>query len=180
MDNNMMMQMMQMMMQQQQMMSQMLMAQMQPASTIEQAKPIETKIDLVSNGENQDLLAQIEALKAELAATKAELEAVKIDLAAGQQTLEATQKALDYNRESTSQQLNEFGSLKKTVKQAEAFLGQTIEELAAQGAALGGDDYYEDKKKEWNEEGLSNQEKHERVKAYRELFKEDDDLFSFE
>lgn len=165
MDNNMMMQMMQLMMQNNQLMSQMMMQTMQGQPS-QIAAPTLTIQENSKSSTEAELLAQIEALKQELELTKAELAGTK-------QTLEATQKALEYNREQTSTDTSELMNLKKTVSQAEAYLGKKIEDIAEEGAKLGGDDYYEEHKKEWNEEGISNKEKHDRISSYRKLFSEE-------
>ena len=64
----------------------------------------------------------------------------------------------------------ELMNLKKVVGKAEQYLGKKIEEVADSLEELGGDDYYADHKKEWNEEGITNKEKHDRIKSYRDLF----------
>lgn len=184
MNNDIMMQMMQMMMQNQSMMSQMMMQMMAPqAQTMAEAKPIETKVDMVSSSKPTDVSAELAELKSQLAAAQAKIKELTVDLAAERQTHEATKKALSYERETNRAELKKFADLKKTVKRAETYLGQSIEEVA-ENISLSGDDYYEEHKAEWNEQGLTNQEKQEKVKEYRDMFtdKEEDDkgLTTFE
>lgn len=184
MNNDMMMQMMQMMMQNQTMMNQMMAQMMAPkAQTMAEAKPVETKVDIVSEGQPNDIKAELAELKSQLAAAQAKIKELTVDLAAERQTHEATKEALKHAYEYNRKELKELANLKKTVGKAEIYLGETIEEVAANVEELSGDDYYEEHKKEWNEEGLTNQEKHDRIKAYKDLFKDDDDepvMFSFE
>lgn len=185
MNNEIMMQMMQMMMQNQTMMSQMMMQMMAPqAQTMVEAKPVESKVDIISNGESANVKAELAELKSQLAAAQAKIKELTIDLAAERQTLEATKKALNYSNEYNRKELKEFADLKKTVRRAETYLGETIEEVAANVEELSGDDYYEEHKKEWNEQGLNNMEKHQKVKEYKDLFKDENDdepvMFSFE
>lgn len=184
MNNDMMMQMMQMMMQNQTMMNQMMMQMMAPqAQTMAEAKPVETKVDIVSNGESANVKAELAELKSQLAAAQAKIKELTVDLAAEKQTHEATKKALKYAYETNRKELKEFADLKKTVGKAEIYLGETIEEVAANVEELSGDDYYELHKKEWDEQGLNNMEKHQKVTEYKDLFKKDDDepvMFSFE
>ena len=66
---------------------------------------------------------------------------------------------------------------KALVKLAEAYLGKTIEEIAEQGEELSGDDYYEEHKAEWNKAGLTNMEKHDKVKEFKDVYKKDDEPF---
>ena len=67
--------------------------------------------------------------------------------------------------------------MKKEVGKAEAYLGKTIEEIAEQGEELSGDDYYEEHKAEWNKAGLTNMEKHDKVKEFKDVYKKDDEPF---
>lgn len=165
MDNNQMQQlMMQMMMQNNQMMS-MLMAQMMPGQMPNTtATP---SITFESQGIPNDVSAQIQALKDEIASLKTELAAAK-------QTGEAYKKSYENLQASTQADIGKLTDLQSIVKKAEAYLGQSIEDIAATAEQLGGDDYYEDKKEEWNKEGISNQEKHERVKKFRDTFIENE------
>lgn len=173
----MMMQMMQMMMQQNQLMTQFMMQQMQSGQTMAEIKPIETKVDMVSNSKPTDVSAELAELKSQLAAAQAKIKELTLDLAAEKQTHEATKKALSYAHENNREELKEFAGLKKIVGKAEAYLGKTIEEIAAQGEELSGDDYYEEHKAEWNREGLTNMEKHDKVKEFKDAFVDEGEPF---
>lgn len=166
--NDMMMQMMQMMQMQNQMMTQFMMSQMKQGQSVQVPA---TETPTITNNDSSD----ITALRDELNRLKAELEETKLDLAAERQTHEATKKALEYEKESNQKNLKEFSELRKLVAKAETYLGDSIESVAAKATELSGDDYYEEKKKEWNDKGLTNKEKHEKVKAYRDIFNEDED-----
>lgn len=171
MNNDIMMQLMQMMQMQNQMMTQLMMTQMQ------QGQPAQiptTETPTITNNDSSD----IAALREELNKIKAELKETKLDLAAERQTHEATKKALEYERQSNQKELKEFFDLKKVVAKAETYLGDSIESVAAKAQELSGDDYYEENKKGWNEKKLTNKEMHDKVTAYKNLFKdeeEDDD-----
>lgn len=178
MDNNMMMQMMQMMMQNQTMMNQMMMQMMAPkAQAMAEAKPVETKADIVSEGQPNDIKAELAELKSQLAAAQAKIKELTLDLAAEKQTHEATKEALKYAYETNREDLKELANLKKTVGRAEAYLGKTVEEVAAQGEELSGDDYYEEHKEEWNRANLTNMEKHDKVKEFKDAFKDEEEPF---
>ena len=174
MDNNMMMQMMQMMMQQNQLMTQMMMQQMQQGqfSTPEQVMPVSVPVSSggAPSEEINALKAEIEKLKAENEAMRNELKTTKSEL----QTAVANSKHLSEQHKAATTELND---LKKTVGRAEAYLGKTVEEVAAQGEELSGDDYYEEHKADWNREGLTNMEKHDRVKEFKDAFTDENEPF---
>ena len=177
MDNNVMMQMMQMMMQQNQLMTQFMMSQMtqgQPAQIPTTETPTVYEND---TSEIAALKAELNKIKADLAAAQSKIKELTVDLAAEKQTHEATKKALSYERETNRASLKEFSDLKKTVGKAEAYLGKTIEEVAEQGEELSGDDYYEEHKAEWNRQGLTNMEKHDKVKEFKDAFTDEDEPF---
>lgn len=167
--DNMMQMMMQMMMQQNQMMS-MLMTQMVQTNA-SPSLPTTTETPSVTFQEQgitvdvqnqiKSMQSEIESLKSQLAATKSELEVAQAD------KREFSEKHL--------MAVQELNALKKTVGKAEAYLGKKIEDVADLGDELGGDDFYEEHRKEWDKEGLSGQEKHDRVKAYKDLFTDGED-----
>ena len=173
-NNNMMMQMMQMMQMQNQLMTQMMMQQMQAGqySTPEQVMPVSIPVDSggAPSEEINALKAEIEKLKAELEATRNELKTTKNEL----QTAVANSKQVSAQHKAATTELNE---IKKTVGRAEAYLGKTIDEIAAQGEELSGDDYYEEHKAEWNREGLTNMEKHDRVKEFKDAYIDGEEPF---
>jgi len=154
----------------------MMMQMMTPkAQTMAEAKPVETKVDIVSNGESANIKAELAELKSQLAAAQAKIKELTLDLAAERQTHEATKKALSYERETNRASLKEFANLKKQVGKAESYLGQSIEEVAANAQELSGDDYYEMHKAEWEALKLTNKEKQERIRAYKALFKDNEE-----
>lgn len=169
MDNNQLMNMMmQMMMQNNQLMN-MMMAQMMPQQNAQIATDATSPtINFESNGTTNEIDSQIAALKAEI-------ESLKLELAAAKQTGEAYKKSYENLQKTYSDELSGFSSLKKTVSKAEAYLGQSIEDVAAQGENLSGDDYYDQKKKEWDEEGISNKEKHNRITNFKDAYKTEED-----
>lgn len=156
MDNNMMQQMMQMMMQNQMMMQQMMMMQMNP----QQNAITEQQMQVNSGGDVGAYLAEIERLKSELQAAQQQIESMQQELASKEAQLQSAQ--------------SELQTLKENVGKVEAFEGKKIEDLAQRGDDLSGDDYYEEKKREWNEEGLTPKEKHDRIKEYRDFFDEEE------
>lgn len=167
MDNNQMLNMMmQMLMNQNQMMSMMLGQMNQPQPTTTPTISFETQ------GVTNDINSQLEALRSEI-------QSLKTELAAAKQTGEAYKKSYEHLQKTYSDELSGFSQLKKTVSRAEAYLGQSIEDVAAQGENLSGDDYYDEKKKEWDKEGLTNKEKHNKVKEFRDVFKDGENLIEF-
>ncbi len=165
MDNNQLMNMMmQMMMQNNQMMS-MMMAQMMPQQNAQiAANTTSPTINFESNGTTNEMDSQIQALYAQIEALKSELATTKQELATAKSQLSGVQAA---NKE--------LNALKSTITKAEAYLGQSIEDIAAQGENLSGDDYYDEKKKEWDKEGISNKEKHERIKSFKDVYKTEEE-----
>lgn len=165
MDNNDMMQlMMQMMQNQNQLLTMMMQQQIQnPSQQTVAAAPIQS-IE-VNSSSNSEMQQQINTMRAEI-------EQLKNQLA------EAQQIAKQKTQETASLKL-ELSGLKNTIGKAEAYLGQTIEEVAETAENLSGDDYYEEKKAEWDEKGLTNQEKHEKIKEFRHSFvqEKEDDIF---
>ena len=162
MDNNMMQMMMQMMMQNQQMMN-MMMAQAMQQGTQTQTPMMSTVAqsnETMSAQPSDTINAQIADLQRQIAELKNELKATKSQLATEKQANE-TAKA-------------EHMRLKSTVSKAEAYLGETIEDIAAKGENLSGDDYYDEKKEEWNEKGLDNKEMHNKIKEFKDTFKKED------
>ena len=157
MDNNQLMNMMvQMLMQNNQLMS-MMMAQMMPQQTgsqtgpsLDTSVPVAPTIQVQAQGINLDLQAQIADLQNQVKQLQSQLAAAE-------------------------KEKQELKALKSTVSKAEAYLGQTVEEVAAQGENLSGDDYYDEKKKEWDKEGISNKEKYQRTKAFKDAYKVDND-----
>lgn len=175
MDNNMMMQMMQMMMQQNQLMTQMMMQQMQqgqPAQIPTTETPTVYEND---TSEVAALKAELDKMKADLAAAQSRIKELTTDLAAEKQTHEATKKALTYERETNRASLKEFANLKKQVGKAEEFLGNSLDYFAEQGRELSGDDYYEEHKQDMDAKGLTNMEKHDEIKRYRDRFTEEEE-----
>lgn len=144
----------------------------QPQSMAE-AKPVETKIDLITNGEIENLKAQVAQLQQQLKSTQTELAGTK-------QTLEAYKQSYQNATQASSSSGAELSALKKTVGKAEQVLGRSIDDIAKELTELSGDDYYEEQKKEWQEEGLSGKEMHDKVTAYRDLFKDEDDMINFD
>lgn len=173
MDNNQLMNMMmQMMMQNNQMMS-MMMAQMMPQQVAQiPAEATSPTVTFESQGVTNDLSAEIQALKDEIASLKSELAAEK-------QTREAYQKSYQDLQKTYKEDLSGFNALQRNVRKAEAYLGQSIEDVAAQGEGLSGDDYYDEKKKEWENDGLTNKEKYEKVKGFRDAFTNSENLIEF-
>ena len=169
MDNNQLMNMMmQMMMQNNQLMN-MMMAQMMPQQNAQiTADATSPTINFESNGTTNEIESQ-------LAALKAEIENLKTELAAAKQTGEAYKKSYEHLQKTYSDELSGFNSLKQSVKKAEAYLGQSIEDVAAQGENLSGDDYYDEKKKEWEKEGVSNKEMYNKVKNFKDVYKTEED-----
>lgn len=177
MDNNLMQMMMQMMMQNQQMMNMMMAQAMQqnPSQATPMMETVAQNNETMSaqpsdsmNTQIADLQRQIESLKSQLEETKQALETERQD-----------KKSFSEKHFMAVQELN---TLKSTVSKAEAYLGQKIEDVAARGEVLSGDDYYDEKKEEWDEKGLTNQEKHDMVKKFRAAFIPEegkDDLIQF-
>lgn len=163
MDNNQMLNMMmQMLMNQNQMMSMML-------GQMNQPQPITTPtISFETQGVTNDINSQLEALRSEI-------QSLKTELAAAKQTGEAYKKSYEHLQKTYSDELSGFSQLKKTVSKAEAYLGQSIEDVAAQGENLSGDDYYDKKKEEWDKEGVPNKERYERTKAFKDAYKTEED-----
>lgn len=168
MDNSMMQMMMQMMMQQNQMMT-MLMTQMTQANASPLPTPTETPtVTFESQGISQDVQGQLKAMQSEIESLKSQLAAAKSELA----TAQADKRQFSEKHFMALQELN---TLKKTVGKAEAYLGKKIEDVADLNEELGGNDFYEEHRKEWDKEGLTGQEKHDRVKAYKDLFTDGED-----
>lgn len=174
MENNMMMQIMQMMMQQNQLMTQMMMQQMQQGqtSTPEQVMPVSVPVS--SGGAPSE---EVNALKAELEKLKSELEATRNELKTTKSELQAAVADRKHFSEQHQAATTELNDLKKTVGRVEAYLGKTVEEIAAQGEELSGDDYYEMHKAEWQREGRTNMYMHDKVKEFKDVFKKDDEPF---
>ena len=166
--DNMMQMMMQMMMQQNQMMT-MLMTQMSQQQTSPLPTPTETPtVTFESQGISQDVQGQLKAMQSEIESLKSQLAAAKSELA----TAQADKRQFSEKHFMALQELN---TLKRTVGRAEAYLGKKIEDVADLNEELGGDDFYDEHKEEWDKEGISNQEKHSRVKAYKDLFTDGED-----
>ena len=101
-------------------------------------------INFETQGVTNDINSQLEALRSEIASLKTELAAAK-------QTGEAYKKSYENLQKSHTVTLSELSTLKKTATKAEAYLGESLESIAAKGEELSGDDYYDDKKKEWED-----------------------------
>lgn len=155
MDNSMMQMMMQMMMNQNQMMT-MMMQQMAQTNTPQVAIPTETSptVTFEQQGITQDIQGQLKSMAAEIESLKAQL-------------AEAKAKATDEAQRANKAE-RELGMLKTDVKVVEKFYGKTLFEMAADAETVSGDDYYGDHKQEWDEQGLTNEQKHEKVKEFRD------------
>lgn len=180
MDNSIMLQWMQMMMQQNQMMTQLMMTQLSNPNGVQpvpEAPSLEISTTTSSNvPENQSINnSEVAALQAQVAALQAQVKQLQSDLAAAQHTADVKIQEAKMTRETSKELGTELRNLKKTVRKAEEYLGKSIDELAENVQELGGDDYYEEHKKEWNDEGLTGKEKHDKVKSYRDLFKDDNE-----
>lgn len=177
MDNNLMQMMMQMMMQNQQMMN-LLMAQAMQQDTSSQTPMMET---VAQN--NEAMSAQpINSMNEQVADLQRQIESLKSQLEETKQQLETERQERRSFSEKHFMAVQELNALKNTVSKAEAYLGQKIEDVAAHGEVLSGDDYYDEKKEEWDDKGLSNQEKHDMVKKFKSAFIPEegkDDLFQF-
>ena len=121
-----------------------------------------------SQGISQDVQGQLKAMQSEIESLKSQLAAAKSELA----TAQADKHQFSEKHFMALQELN---TLKRTVGKAEAYLGQTIEEVAAQGENLSGDDYYDEKKEEWDKTGVPNKERYEKVKAFKDVYKTEED-----
>lgn len=169
MDNNMMQMMMQMMMQNQQMMN-MLMAQAMQQNTTE-ATPVMSTIAQ----SNESMSAQpTTSMNEQIARLQQQVESLKSQLEETKQALETERQERRSFSEKHLMATQSLNALKSTVSKAEAYLGETIEEIAAKGENLAGDDYYEEKKEEWSEKSLSGKEMHEKVKAFKDAFNKED------
>jgi hypothetical protein len=91
----------------------------------------------------------------------AEIESLKAQLA------EAKEKATNEAQRANNAE-RELGMLKTDVRVVEKFYGKTLFEMAADAETVSGDDYYGDHKQEWDEQGLTNEQKHEKVKEFRD------------
>lgn len=105
-------------------------------------------------GITQDIQGQLKSMAAEIESLKAQLAEAKT---------KATNEAQRANKAE-----RELGMLKTDVKVVEKFYGKTLFEMAADAETVSGDDYYGDHKQEWDEQGLTNEQKHEKVKEFRD------------
>ena len=105
-------------------------------------------------GITQDIQGQLKSMAAEIESLKAQL-------------AEAKAKATDEAQRANKAE-RELGMLKTDVKVVEKFYGKTLFEMAADAETVSGDDYYGDHKQEWDEQGLTNEQKHEKVKEFRD------------
>lgn len=167
MDNNMMMQFMQMLMQNQTMMNQMmmqLMAQPNP-NPVQAAAPSMPSMPSASEVIAQSNAAATTSAK-ELADLKAEIESLKSQLAAAQSELSSTKEELEAlsikERNATFDNIN----LKMSIRKAEADLGMSWDDYMKQLDIITGEDYYDKNRRAFEDMGLTNQEKHDVVKAY--------------
>lgn len=169
MDNNQMLNlMMQMMMQNNQLMSMMMQQMVSPQTGSQTGPSLDTSapaanpvIQFQAQGVNVDLQAQINDLQNQVKQLQSQLAAA-----------EREKNEINQKHSSVAQELK---ALKSTVSKAEAYLGQTVEDVAAQGENLSGDDYYDKKKEEWDKEGVSNKERYQRTKAFKDAYKVEED-----
>ena len=167
MDNNMMMQFMQMVMQNQTMMNQMmmqLMAQPNP-NPVQAAAPSMPSMPSASEVIAQSNAAATTSVQ-EINDLKAEIEKLKSELAAAQSELSSTKKELEAvsikERNATLDNIN----LKMSIRKAEADLGMSWADYMEQLGLITGEDYYDKNRRAFEDMGLTDQEKHELVKAY--------------
>ena len=156
MDNNMMQMMMQMMMNQNQMMAMMMQQMNTPTQQglVQQQAISSPTINFETNSKTNDIDSQLAAMRSEIESLKAQLAEAK-----ERATTEA-QRANVAERE--------LGMLKTDIKVVEKFYGKTLFEMASDAETVSGDDYYGDHKQEWDEQGLTNEQKHEKVKEFRD------------
>lgn len=105
-------------------------------------------------GITQDVQGQLKSMAAEIESLKAQL-------------AEAKEKATNEAQRANVAE-RELGMLKTDIKVVEKFYGKTLFEMAADAETVSGDDYYGDHKQEWDEQGLTNEQKHEKVKEFRD------------
>lgn len=105
-------------------------------------------------GITQDIQGQLKSMAAEIESLKAQL-------------AEAKEKATNEAQRANVAE-RELGMLKIDIKVVEKFYGKTLFEMAADAETVSGDDYYGDHKQEWDEQGLTNEQKHEKVKEFRD------------
>lgn len=105
-------------------------------------------------GITQDIQGQLKSMAAEIESLKAQL-------------AEAKEKATNEAQRANVAE-RELGMLKTDIKVVEKFYGKTLFEMAADAETVSGDDYYGDHKQEWDEQGLTNEQKHEKVKEFRD------------
>lgn len=126
--------------------------QPQPLAQMMQA-PTPT-VNFEEQGITQDIQGQLKSMAAEIESLKAQL-------------AEAKEKATNEAQRANVAE-RELGMLKTDIKVVEKFYGKTLFEMAADAETVSGDDYYGDHKQEWDEQGLTNEQKHEKVKEFRD------------
>ena len=169
MDNNMMQMMMQMMMQNQQMMNMMM------AQAMQQSTPTQTPMMATVAQNNETASAQpSETMNAQIADLQRQIADLQNQLAATTKELQQVREEKRSFSEKHFMAVQELNALRSTVSKAEAYLGETVEDIAAKGENLSGDDYYDEKKEEWNEKGLDNKEMHNKIKEFKDTFKKED------
>lgn len=154
-------QMMQMMMQNQQMMMQMMMMMQNPQQNAITEKQIQVNSNSNGNENEQQYLDEIASLKAKLEAA--------------QNQIDQLQQEVQSKETQIQQQKAEIQTLKEGISKVEAFEGKSFEELTKRADNLSGDDYYELKKAEWNAQGLTGREKHDKISEYRDYFNEEEE-----
>lgn len=110
---------------------------------------------------NFETNSQTNDIDSQLAAMRSEIESLKAQLA------EAKERATNEAQRANVAE-RELGMLKTDIRVVEKFYGKTLFEMAADVEPVSGDDYYGDNKQEWDEQGLTNQQKHEKVKEFRD------------
>jgi hypothetical protein len=109
-----------------------------------------------------DLKSQIADLQKQIAALQQHNQTLVEDNAMLQSQLEATNQELEQQREA-NQQLIEDISL------VEGYTGESFEDQLKEAERHNGDDYYEEMRAQWEREGLTNQEKHQKVQDFIDL-----------
>ena len=163
MDNNMIQMMMQMMAQQNQMMTMLMQQMSQP-----QPDPVQVAQPQIPNQQQiiQDSNSAASASVQEIADLKAEITKLKAQLAQAESEKANLKAELTRAQSKVSEAQGKLNQLKVDITKVEAYEGESFEEKVDRISGMSGQDYYDEVLKD--EPALSNQEKHDLVKAFKD------------
>ena len=124
-------------------------------------------VEVIHNNE------EVGSLRQQIAELIKQLQAKDLEIANLRQATENARHEAEEREGQIKTMRAELVQLKSDIASVEAYEGKSWEEYVSGIEQMSGQDYYEEKRQEWEDEGLTPQEKRERVSEFKETTKRD-------